>query len=146
MIFKLIINRECEENICATVHERTPLIDEIEHLVLQDAAVDKVVGYEEDSIAVVNLADVELFYVENDKVIAHCGDNKSYRIKKTLSELETILPADFVRISKSGIANWSRVSRMNVQLSGAVNVIFRSGYSDYISRRCFADIKRRYKL
>lgn len=146
MIFKLIINKECEESICATVHERTTLIDEIERLVMQEEALDKVVGYEEDTITVLRIADVELFYVENDKVFAHCGDNKTYRIKKTLSELERILPSDFVRISKSGIANWSRVKKMSVQLSGAVNVFFQSGYTDYISRRCFADIKRRYKL
>lgn len=146
MIFKLIVNKECEESICATVHERTPLIDEVERLVSLDDAPDTVVGYEEDTIAVVRIADVELFFVENDKVYAHCGDNKFYRIKKTLSEIEQIVPNDFVRISKSGIANWSKVSKMNVQLSGAVNVIFKSGYSDYISRRCFADIKRRYKL
>ena len=146
MIFKMIVNKECEESICATVHERTPLIDEVERLVSLDDAPDTVVGYEEDTIAVVRIADVELFFVENDKVYAHCGDNKIYRIKKTLSEIEQIVPNDFVRISKSGIANWSKVSKMNVQLSGAVNVIFKSGYSDYISRRCFADIKRRYKL
>lgn len=146
MIFKLIIDKECEESICATVHERTPLIDEVEHLVSQDDAPDTVVGYEEDTIAVVRIADVELFFVENDKVYAHCGDKKVYRIKKTLSEIERLVPNDFVRISKSGIANWAKVSKMNVQLSGAVNVIFKSGYSDYISRRCFADIRRRYKL
>ncbi|MCQ2483556.1 MAG: LytTR family transcriptional regulator [Clostridia bacterium] len=146
MIFKLVINKECEESVCATVHERTPLIDEVERLVMQDAAVDKVVGYEEDTIVLVRIDNVELFYVENDKVFAHCSDNKTYRIKKTLTEIEKIVPGDFVRISKSGIANWSKVSKMNVQLSGAVNVFFRSGYSDYISRRCFADIKRRYGL
>ena len=110
MIFKLIVNKECEESICATVHERTPLIDEVERLVSLDDAPDTVVGYEEDTIAVVRIADVELFFVENDKVYAHCGDNKFYRIKKTLSEIEQIVPNDFVRISKSGIANWSKVS------------------------------------
>ena len=30
-------------------------------------------------------------------------------------------------------------------LTGAVNVIFKSGYTDYASRRCFAEIKKELK-
>ena len=29
--------------------------------------------------------------------------------------------------------------------SGSVDVIFKSGYRDYVSRRCFADIKKELK-
>ena len=37
MIFKLFIDRNKPEEVTATVHERTPLIDEIERLVMRDS-------------------------------------------------------------------------------------------------------------
>lgn len=146
MIFELRIKKDCDESVVATVHERTPLVDEIERLVLQESVLDKVVGYEEDSIVMISISDVESFSSEGDKVFAHLRNGKSYQIKRRLYELEETLPKEFVRISKSALANWTQVARLNVQLSGVVNVVFKSGYSDYISRRCFAEIKRRYGL
>lgn len=146
MIFKLIIDKNCEESITATVHKRTQLIEEVEKIVLQDSIADKIAGYKDDSIVMIDLNDVESFFVENEKVYAHSKDNRTYLVKKRLYELENIVSKDFVKISKSALANWTQVSRLNVQLSGAVNVVFKSGYSDYISRRCYSDIKRRYGL
>lgn len=146
MIFKLIIDKKGDESVTAIVHERTQLIDEIERLVLHDSVTDKIAGYYEDIIDMIDINEVESFFVEADKVYAHCGNNKTYRVKKKLYELEQVVPTGFVKISKSAIVNWSKVSKLNVQLSGTVNVVFKSGYSDYISRRCFADIKRRYGL
>lgn len=147
MIFKLFINKECEEAVTAMVHERTPLVDEIERLVIQDGVSDRVMGYREDEILMLAVCDVDCFYVENNKTYAHCCvDNKSYFIKKRLYELEDMITGDFVKINKSAIANWRQVSKLQVQLSGAVDVIFKSGHRDCISRRCFADLKRRYGL
>ena len=36
MIFKLFIDKNCQEEVIVNVHERTPLVDKIERLVLQD--------------------------------------------------------------------------------------------------------------
>lgn len=146
MIFKLQIDKDCEEEITATVHRRTPLIDEIEKLVLQENITDKIPGYHEYEITMLDISQVECFYVEADKTYASYISGKRYLIKKRLYELENVLPADFERINKSAIANWKRISKFKVQLSGAVDVIFKNGYTDYISRRCFAELKRRYGL
>lgn len=146
MIFKLQIDKNCEEEITATVHKRTPLIDEIEKLVLQENITDKIPGYDQDEITMLDISQVECFYVEADKTYASYIDGKPYLIKKRLYELENILPADFERINKSAIANWKRISKFKVQLSGAVDVVFKNGYTDFISRRCFAELKRRYGL
>lgn len=146
MIFKLQIDQHCEEEVTATVHKRTPLIDEIEKLVLQENITDQIPGYDEDGITMLELSQVECFYVEADKTYVSDIDGKRYLIKKRLYELENVLPADFERINKSAIANWKRISKFKVQLSGAVDVVFQSGYTDLISRRCFAELKRRYGL
>ena len=57
------------------------------------------------------------------------------RLKLRLYELEAMLPASFIRINKSALANEAHLERFTV---------FRSGYREYVSRRCFAEIKRRY--
>lgn len=146
MIFKLQIDKNCEEEVTATVHKRTTLIDEIEKLVLQETITDKIPGYDRSGITMLDICQVECFYVEADKTYASYIDGKRYRVKKRLYELDDLLPADFERINKSAIANWSRISKFKVQLSGAVDIVFKNGYTDYISRRCFAQLKRRYGL
>lgn len=146
MIFKLQLDPDREEKITATVHRRTPLIDEIEKLVLQENITDQVPGYYEDEITMLDISQVECFYVEADKTYASYRSGQRYLIKKRLYELDNVLPADFERINKSAIANWKRISKFKVQLSGAVDVVFQNGYTDCISRRCFAELKRRYGL
>ena len=146
MIFKLQLDRNHVEEIVATVHQRTALIDEIERLVTQDNLSEQIPGYEEDEIVMLDLKQIDCFFVEDERTYAHCQDGKQYLIRRRLYELEKNLPGDDERISKSAIANWPRISRFRVQLSGAVDAVFKSGYTECISRRCFAELKRRYGL
>lgn len=145
MIFKLQIDKNCEESVTALVHERTALIDEIESLVMQGNISDQIPGYIEDEIIMLDIKQVECFYVEAGKTFASYADGKSYLVKKRLYELEAILPVNFEKINKSALANW-KISKFKVLLSGAVDAEFVSGYTDYISRRCFSDLRKRYGL
>lgn len=146
MDFKLFIDKNCREELIAKVHERTPVIDEIERLVLQNNISNQIPGYLDDGITMLEISDIECFMVENEKTYAICKNRKRYLIRKRLYELEDCLPGDFNRISKSAIANWKKISKFKVQLSGAVTAVFQSGYVECISRRCFAELKRRYGL
>ena len=146
MIFRLQLDRNRDEEIIAIVHQRTPLIDEIERLATRDSPTDQIPGYEEDDIIMLDLKQIDCFFVEDERTYAHCEDGKQYLIRKRLYELEKILPGCYERISKSAIANWPRIGRFRVQLSGAVDAVFKSGYTECISRRCFAELKRRYGL
>lgn len=146
MVFKLFIDKTCREEVIANVHERTPLIDEIERLVIQDDISNRLPGYMDDEITMLEIDDIECFVVENEKTYAVCKNGKKYWIRKRLYELEGCLPGHFERISKSAIANWKKISKYKVLLSGAVDAVFQSGYVECISRRCFAELKRRYRL
>ena len=146
LIFRLFIDRDRPEEVTATVHARTPLVDEIERLVLQNSLSDQIPGYVEDEILMLNVGEIECFVVEGEKTYAIYSDRKRYLIRKRLYELEKELPGNFERISKSALANWKSISRFRVQLSGAVDAVFKSGYVECISRRCFAELKRRYGL
>ena len=146
LIFKLFIDRNKPEEVTATVHERTPLIDEIERLVMRDSFTDQIPGYKEDEIVMLSISRIECFVVEGEKTFAVYSDGKRYIVRKRLYELEEKLPEGFERISKSALANWKAITRFTVQLSGAVDAVFKSGYVECISRRCFAELKRRYGL
>ncbi len=146
MIFKLFIDKSCPEEVIANVHKRTPLINEIERLVLQDSMSDSIPGYLDDEITILEICDIECFATESDRTYAIYRDGRKYLIHKRLYELESILPSDFDRISRSAIANRKKISRLKVQLSGAVDAVFKCGYVECISRRCFAELRKRYGL
>ena len=146
MIFRLNIDPECEEEVVANVHKRTPVIDEIERIVTKENAADHITGYLEDEITLLSFEDIECFFVEDEKTYALLSNGKKYTVRKRLYELESILTSDFIKINKSAIANGKKIARFKVLLSGAVDAEFASGYTDCISRRCFTEIRRRFGL
>jgi len=146
MKFRIVIDKEKEEEIVAQVHERTPLIDEIEAMITGAKTADEITGYDEGDIKLLKICEVDAFYIEDGKTYAAYSDGRKYRIKLHLYELESILPKNFRKINKSDIANIKRIARFRTSLNGAVDAVFKSGFSDYISRRCFAELKKEYSL
>ena len=145
MIFKLIINKEKDEEIIATVHNRSPLIDEIESLIMNYSGTDRIPGYAEDEIVMLSISEIECITVLDGKTYAINSQNHRYRLKQRLYELEQILPSSFIRINKSAIANENYLDRFSVTYAGSVDAVFKCGYTEYVSRRCFAKIKRRFQ-
>lgn len=141
MKFKLILDKSKEEEVVATVHSRTPLIDEIEALISKHT--DRIPGYTEDDIKMLAISDIECVTVLDGKTYAIDSKNRRYRLKQRLYELESTLPPSFIRINKSTLANEKALDRFAVTYSGAVDAVFKCGYTEYVSRRCFAQIKRR---
>ena len=144
MKFKLIIDKEKDEEVVATVHQRTALIDEIETLVLKYAGADRIPVYTEDEVKILPFSKLECITVLDGKTYAIDSANRRYRLKQRLYELETLLPSSFIRINKSTLANENCLERFAVTYSGAVDAVFKCGYTEYVSRRCFAQIKRRF--
>ena len=77
------------------------------------------------------------------KVIAIDTEGNHYRLQDRLRDLEDILPSYFIRINKSSLANEHRIDRFDTVFSGGVDAVFRCGYREYVSRRCYSQIKRR---
>lgn len=143
MKFHVQIDPEAEEEILATVHQRTGLIDRIEALVLGTERLERIVGYREDDWRELRLEEVECIFVQEDKTYAIDAGGDRYRLKARLYEVEKLLPDSFFRINKSALANRDRIERFTAAFNGAVDVHFQSGYQDYVSRRCFRSIKER---
>lgn len=146
MKFKLLIDPTKEEELIATVHRRTALIDEIEALLLNHTPVDRIPGYTEDDIKMLSISEIECITVLDGKTYAIDSQNRRYRLKQRLYELEMQLPSSFIRINKSTLANESALDRFTVTIAGSVDAVFQCGYTEYVSRRCFAQIKRRLEV
>lgn len=144
MKFQLIIHTSKEEEIVATVHGRSTLTDQIESLVLQHTGADRIAAFAEDEMKMLSFADIECITVLDGRTYAIDKRNQKFRLKQRLYELEAQLPSHFIRINKSTLANEKRIERFVPSFSGAVDAVFQCGYREYVSRRCFAEIKRRY--
>lgn len=145
MKFTLIIDETTEEEITARVHQRSTLTDQIEQLVLAHKGTDRVPAYREDELTLLPFSQIECITVLEGKTYAIDTNGKQHRLKLRLYELEAIAPSCFIRINKSTIANENRLERFIPTFSGAVDAVFKSGYREYVSRRCFSEIKRRYE-
>ncbi len=146
MHFRLVIDNKAEENITATVKHRTRLVDEIEMLCLKDEGIEHIVGYRNDEIKMINFSDIECITVIDGKTVAIDLINNVYRIKQRLYQIESNLPSQFVKINKSSIANENRIEKFMVSFGGAVDVVFKCGYKDTVSRRCFKQLRKRFEL
>lgn len=102
-------------------------------------------GYREDEICRLEFQEIECITVLDRKVIAIDTNGNHYRIQDRLRDLEEILPSYFIRINKSSLANEHRIRRFDAVFSGGVDAVFQCGYREYVSRRCFAEIRRRYE-
>ena len=67
MIFKLFIDKNRQEEVIVNAHERTPLVDQIERLVLQDDHRDQLPAYWEDEIIMLSINEIECFIIEEEK-------------------------------------------------------------------------------
>ena len=144
MKFRLIIDRTKEEEVVVTAHEKSALTDQIEQLVMKHEGSDRIAAYTENETKILLFSQIECITVEDGKTWAIDAHGERFRLRQRLYELEEMLPSCFIRINKSAIANENRLDRFEASFSGAVDAVFQCGYKEYVSRRCFAAIKRRF--
>lgn len=145
MKYKLIIDKNVEEEIIAIVHAPSDLTQQIENLVCSFSGADFIMGYRDDEMRKLAFGEIECITILDRKVIAIDTKGIHYRLQDRLRDLEEVLPSYFIRINKSTLANEHRILRFDAVFSGGVDAIFQCGYREYVSRRCFAEIKRRYE-
>ena len=145
MKYKLIIDKDAEEEIIAITHAPSSLTQKIEDLVRNFSGADFIMGYRDEEMRKLSFGEIECITVIDRKVIAIDTTGKHYSLKDRLRDLEDILPSYFIRINKSALANEHRIRNFNAVFSGGVDAVFYCGYKEYVSRRCFAEIKRRYE-
>jgi DNA-binding LytR/AlgR family response regulator len=146
MKYKLIIDSEAEEEIVARVRCPGKLTEEIENLVNSYTGNTSITVSDSDELTRLEFSDIECITVSERKVYAIDTKGQKHRVGQRLCDLEGRLPSYFIRINKSALANENCIIRFNTVYSGAVDAHFKCGYKEYVSRRCFADIKRRWNV
>ena len=145
MKYKLMIDKDAEEEIIAIVHAPSSLTQQIENLVRSFSGADCITGFREDEMRKLAFDEIECITILDRKVMAIDTRGIHYRLQERLRDLEEFLPSYFIRINKSTLANEHRIERFNAAFSGGVDAVFQCGYREYVSRRCFAEIRRRYE-
>ena len=138
MKFQLTISPTKDESVHVTVKKPNELSAKIEQLCMQYSGTDTIPVYTADEVSCLTVVDGKTYAID-DK-------GNQYLVKMRLYEVEQLLPNYFVRINKSAIANQGQIAKFRATFSGAVDVLFKCGHVDYVSRRCFSEIKRRYQL
>ena len=145
MKYRLIIDKNAEEEIIAIVHSPSSLTQQIENLVYSFSGADSLMGCRDDEMRRLAFDEIECITIIDRRIVAIDTKGKQYRIQDRLRDLENILPSYFIRINKSTLANEHCIVRFDAAFSGGIDAVFRCGYKEYVSRRCFAQIRRRYE-
>ena len=145
MKYKLIIDKDAEEEIRIIAHAPSSLTQQIENLVFSFAGTECIMGCRDEEMRKLTFSEIECITILDRKVMAIDTRGIHYRLQDRLRDLEEILPSYFIRINKSTLANEHRIARFDAAFSGGVDAVFRCGYREYVSRRCFSEIRRRYE-
>ena len=143
MKLRIVIDKNRDEQILIYAHEKTALICDIEQLVNNNSF--DLTGYGETETIKLNLYEICCFITEENKVYALTEKGK-YRLKTRLYQIEQNLNDNFVKINQSCIANIKKIDKFKASVGGALTVIFKNGYEDYVSRRNLKNVKERLGL
>ena len=138
--FKLIVDKERDEEVVVYAKEETPLIKEIESLV--KGKNEALIGYLDGAAINVSIKDVFCFTIEKNKIYA-IMESEKLLIKQRLYQIENRELPDFIKINQSTLANIKKIDRFKVSIGGSLIVLFKNGYRDYVSRRQLKFVKER---
>ena len=145
MKYRLMIDENAEEEVIVIAHAPSELTQRIENLVRDFSGTESLMGCRDDEMRKLALREIECITIVDRKVMAIDKNGHHYRLQERLRDLEAMLPAYFIRINKSALANEHCILRFDAVFSGGVDAVFQCGYREYVSRRCFAKIRRRYE-
>ena len=87
MKYKLIIDKDAEEEIVAVVHAPNSLTEQIENLVLGYSGAEGIMGYRDDEMRILSFGEIECITVMDRRIIAIDTSGNRYRIQERLREL-----------------------------------------------------------
>ena len=143
MKIKTIVDSSRDEEILIYTHKPTRLGELIKQMLIDNSP--EIVGHRDKTAVPLNLMDIYCFTVEQNKVFA-MTENESFEIKLRLYQIEEKLPKNFIKINQSCIANIKRIEKFDATFSGTLQVIFKNGYKEYVSRRNIKKVKERMGL
>lgn len=142
MNVEIIIKSELKEpQVVIYTNEVTDEIQNIAHRI--SSSQNKVLtGTKNKKVFLIKNEDIYCFYSENQKIYAKT-DKDNLEVKLRLYEIEKIYEGtSFIRISKSCIVNIDKVKSLDISYAGTIEIIFKNGYREFVSRRFISKIKK----
>ena len=140
MKYRIEIFEEQDDDIVIRAKEKLPILERIERLI--EASEKGILGYTERDITRLEAESIDCFFIEASKVYA-IADSRKWQIRERLYQLEERFSGDFVKINQSCLIRMDRIERFHTTLGGALQVILKNGYKDYVSRRQLKEVKER---
>lgn len=140
MKFKIIEDKSLKQDeIELRCHTIT---DEIKELV-ESLNTKEIRAFKDDREVLIDPSKIIFIETEVDSVYAHTIETR-YKLKERLYELEDILPRNFLRISKSAIANTKEISSIATNITSARQVNFHdTNKIVYVSRKYYPLLKEK---
>lgn len=92
-------------------------------------------------ISILDPSEIYMVRVENEKTIIYSEKDKYYSAKR-LYQVEEMLGAGFMKISKSSVINLKKIDFVEPSFGGMMGIVLKNGCKDYISRRYLPDFKK----
>jgi DNA-binding LytR/AlgR family response regulator len=146
MKFYLMIDETKEPSVTIVCPKVTSAVTKIESLCKElDWDEEVLYVYADEEILPLCLTDIACFFTKDNKVFASMGD-KEYATKLRIKQVLELVDDSFIKINQGCVGNVKHIEKFTVTFGGALKVVFKNGYSDYVSRRELKNIKRRLGL
>ena len=89
--------------------------------------------YKEDNIVILKPDEIYMISIEAGDTIIF-GENKKFRSRKRLYELEELLGKQFMQISKRTLVNLKYLDSVETGFNGTLLLKLKNGCKDYVSR------------
>ncbi len=133
-----------EDEIIVKCREVSDDLQQLLNLIKQGG--NKINGYKDGKIHLLQPAEIFYFESVDQRVFAYCKDNV-YEIKSRLYELEMQLSAkNFLRVTKSLILNLDQIKQLSPAFSGRFEAQLKNGEKVLISRQYVPALKERLGL
>lgn len=140
MKFTLILDKDRDEEIIIYAHEKNELVSKIEKLT--EESPPDLTGYRDKVGVILNPNEIYCFIAQGNKIYA-VTEKEKLQMKIRLYKIEEYELDSFVKINQSCIANLNKIARFDTSVSGTLKVVFKNGYTDYVSRRNLKNVKER---
>ena len=142
MKLTIVIDNAREEEIIVYAHNENDITRKIRLLAEGESA--ELLGYKGDAIFPLDAESITCFISDGNNVYALI-DGERFKVRQRLYQLCDMLNG-FIKINQSCLANISQIDHFESTPFGALTIVFKGGYKDYVSRRNLKTIKERFGI
>lgn len=93
----------------------------------------------------INFSQIYAIQIENEKTMI-CTQNQKYVYRGRLYQVQSVLPNDFIMISRGTIVNYHFIDHLEIINTDNIDALLENGLRVQVSRRRIKDLKERLGL